>query len=41
LRSVAVAALIVLAIEPESLVEPGFQMSFGATVALIVAFEPW
>ncbi len=41
LRSVAVAALVVLAIEPESLVEPGFQMSFGATVALIVAFEPW
>jgi competence protein ComEC len=41
LRSVAIAALIVLMLEPESLVEPGFQMSFGATVALIVAFEPW
>lgn len=41
LRSVAIAALIVLALEPESLVEPGFQMSFGATVALIVAFQPW
>lgn len=41
LRSVAVAALLVLVLEPESLVEPGFQMSFGATVALIVAFEPW
>lgn len=41
LRSVAVAALAVLVLEPESLVEPGFQMSFGATVALIVAFEPW
>ncbi|MCU9846663.1 ComEC family competence protein [Defluviimonas sp. WL0024] len=41
LRSVALAALIVLVLEPESLVEPGFQMSFGATVALIVAFQPW
>lgn len=41
LRSVAIAALIVLFLEPESLVEPGFQMSFGATVALIVAFQPW
>ncbi len=41
LRSVAIAALIVLVLEPESLVEPGFQMSFGATVALIVSFQPW
>ncbi len=41
LRSVAIAAIIVLWIEPESLVEPGFQMSFGATVALIVVFQPW
>jgi len=41
LRSVAIAALIVLLLEPESLVEPGFQMSFGATAALIVAFQPW
>ncbi|MCB2128074.1 MAG: ComEC/Rec2 family competence protein [Rhodobacteraceae bacterium] len=41
LRSVAIAAMIVLILEPESLIEPGFQMSFGATVALIVAFRPW
>ena len=41
LRSVAIAALIVLVLEPESVIEPGFQMSFGATVALIVAFQPW
>lgn len=41
LRSVAIAALIVLLLEPESLVEPGFQMSFGATAALIVGFEAW
>lgn len=41
LRSVAVAALICLLLEPESLVEPGFQMSFGATAALVVGFEQW
>lgn len=41
LRSVAIAALVVLALEPESLVEPGFQMSFGATVALVWAFGHW
>jgi competence protein ComEC len=41
LRSLAVAATIILMVEPESLVEPGFQMSFGATFALIVAFDGW
>jgi competence protein ComEC len=38
LRSVAVAALILLLLKPESLLEPGFQMSFAATIALIVGF---
>jgi competence protein ComEC len=38
LRSVAVAAMILLLLQPESLLEPGFQMSFAATVALIVGF---
>lgn len=38
LRSVAVAASILLLAKPESLLEPGFQMSFAATVALIVGF---
>uniref|UniRef100_UPI003563E9A7 ComEC/Rec2 family competence protein n=1 Tax=Phaeovulum sp. TaxID=2934796 RepID=UPI003563E9A7 len=41
LRTVAVAALVLLVKEPESLVEPGFQMSFGATVALILVYRPW
>ena len=41
LRSVALAALVCLCLEPESLVEPGFQMSFGATSALIVGFDHW
>jgi competence protein ComEC len=39
LRAVAVAAVIVLLRQPEALTQPGFQMSFGATVALIVAFR--
>lgn len=41
LRSVALAALLLLVWEPESLTEPGFQMSFGATVALILSYQPW
>ncbi|MBA3911651.1 MAG: competence protein [Rhodobacter sp.] len=38
LRSVAVAGMLLLLAKPESLLEPGFQMSFSATVALIVGF---
>ncbi|MGB3408249.1 MAG: ComEC/Rec2 family competence protein [Jannaschia sp.] len=38
LRSVALAALIVLLWRPESITGPGFQMSFAATGALVVAF---
>jgi competence protein ComEC len=39
LRSVALAAIIVLALRPEALVGPGFQMSFAATTALIGVFS--
>lgn len=38
LRGVALAALIVLALRPEALTGPGFQMSFAATTALVAAF---
>ena len=38
LRSVALAAMVVLVLRPESLINPGFQMSFAATVALVAAF---
>ena len=38
LRSVAVAAGLLMLMKPESLLEPGFQMSFAATIALIVGF---
>jgi competence protein ComEC len=39
MRSVAVAAAVILALEPESLTLAGFQMSFAGTIALIAAFE--
>ncbi len=38
LRAVAVAALIVLSLRPETLLSPGFQMSFAATTALVAVF---
>ena len=38
LRAVALAALIVLVLRPESLPAPGFQMSFAATTALVAVF---
>ena len=38
LRSVAISAVIILLWQPESLAEPGFQMSFAATVSLIAGF---
>lgn len=44
LRTLALAALIVLALSPEAVVHPSFQMSFAATLALIAAYErgmPW
>ena len=39
LRAVAIAAVIVLSLYPEDLLGPGFQMSFAATVGLVVAFN--
>ena len=41
LRTVALAAVVILALAPEALLTPGFQMSFAATVALIVIYPPW
>ncbi|WP_321341077.1 ComEC/Rec2 family competence protein [Breoghania sp.] len=39
MRSVALAAAIVLALTPEALLQPGFQMSFSAVIALIAAYK--
>lgn len=41
LRTVAIAAIAILALNPEALTSPGFQMSFAATVALILVRGPW
>jgi competence protein ComEC len=38
LRTLAMAALAVLLITPESLVHPSFQMSFAATLALVAVY---
>ncbi|WP_224405191.1 ComEC/Rec2 family competence protein [Afifella sp. IM 167] len=41
LRNLAIAAFIVVALQPESVAEPGFQMSFAAVAALISVWELW
>lgn len=38
-RTLAVAALIVLAVAPEALVHPSFQMSFAATLGLVALVQ--
>jgi competence protein ComEC len=38
LRSVSISAILLLLWQPESLLGPGFQMSYAATVALIAGF---
>ena len=39
MRTLALAATIILLLGPESLIEPGFQMSFAAVVGLIAVAE--
>ncbi len=39
LRSVAIAATLILCLRPEALLSAGFQMSFAATVALVAVFR--
>ncbi|MDQ8700365.1 ComEC/Rec2 family competence protein [Hyphomicrobium sp. LHD-15] len=39
MRNVAIAALFILLLMPESLLDAGFQMSFAAVVSLIAAYE--
>ncbi len=41
LRSLAIAALVILALQPLAVVEPGFEMSFCATAALVALAERW
>ncbi|HWD49273.1 MAG TPA: ComEC/Rec2 family competence protein, partial [Rhizomicrobium sp.] len=39
MRSVALAAAIILILRPESIIQPGFQMSFAAVVSLVAVAE--
>lgn len=39
LRALAIAAIVVLILTPEAVVQPGFQMSFSATAALLALAE--
>lgn len=39
MRSVALAAFVILLFEPDALLTPSFQMSFAAAAALIAAYE--
>lgn len=41
MHALALAALIVLLLQPEAVIQPGFQMSFAATAALIALAEVW
>lgn len=41
MHALAVAATVVLILQPEAIVTPGFQMSFAATAALVALSEAW
>lgn len=41
LRTFAIALVVIILLQPESVVTPGFQMSFAATGGLIAAYEVW
>lgn len=41
LRTFAIALIAVVLLQPESVMAPGFQMSFAATGALIATYEAW
>jgi competence protein ComEC len=41
LHALAAAALIVLAMQPEAVIQPGFQMSFAATASLVALAQAW
>jgi competence protein ComEC len=41
LHALALAALIVMLVQPEAVTTPGFQMSFAATAALVALAEAW
>ena len=40
-RSLAIAMIIIITIAPWSVLTPGFQMSFAATMVLVATYEAW
>lgn len=41
LRNVALSAIIIICVSPSEVMEPSFQMSFAATIALVAAYGFW
>lgn len=41
MRSLVLAALVILLLAPESLLNPGFQLSFAATMGILGYYEHW
>lgn len=41
MRSLVLAALVILTLAPESLLNPGFQLSFAATMGILGYYEHW
>jgi len=41
LHSLSIAALLILVMQPEAVIQPGFEMSFCATAALVALAEVW
>lgn len=41
IRSLCLAAVVILVIAPESLLNPGFQLSFAATLGILAYYEHW
>lgn len=41
MRNLAIAAILIIALQPHEVVGPGFQMSFAATAALVAVYSTW
>ncbi len=41
MRNLAIAAIVIILVQPHEIVGPGFQMSFAATAALVAAYRGW
>ena len=41
LRTLAMSAAVIIAVQPEAVTQPGFQMSYAATAALVALAELW